>query len=127
MDKEIQEGARLAWLSYIGILFLVPLLAMKDNKFAQFHAKQGMVLLFYWVAWSIASMVLGAILFFVILFIALAGGFFALGFGVLFWIIWVTGWIVLLIFALVGLIQSLMGKYWHCPLGVYTISQKFKF
>lgn len=31
-------------LSYIGILFLVPLLARKEDSFSQFHAKQGMVL-----------------------------------------------------------------------------------
>lgn len=31
-------------LSYIGILCLVPLLARKDDPFAQFHAKQGLVL-----------------------------------------------------------------------------------
>ncbi len=31
-------------LSYIGILFLVPLLTRKEDGFSQFHAKQGMVL-----------------------------------------------------------------------------------
>lgn len=37
----------IAILSYIGILFLVPLLVSKDNEFAQFHAKQGLVLFLY--------------------------------------------------------------------------------
>ena len=31
-------------LSYIGILFIVPLLAAKESKFARFHANQGLVL-----------------------------------------------------------------------------------
>ncbi len=31
-------------LSYIGILFIVPLLATKESKFARFHANQGLVL-----------------------------------------------------------------------------------
>ena len=31
-------------LSYVGILCLVPLLARKNDSFAQFHAKQGLVL-----------------------------------------------------------------------------------
>lgn len=31
-------------LSYVGILCLVPLLTRKDDPFAQFHAKQGLVL-----------------------------------------------------------------------------------
>jgi fumarate reductase subunit D len=32
-------------LSYLGILCLVPLFTRKEDKFAQFHAKQGLVLL----------------------------------------------------------------------------------
>ncbi len=35
----------IAILSYIGILVLVPLLAAKEDEFAQFHAKQGLTLL----------------------------------------------------------------------------------
>lgn len=31
-------------LSYIGILFLVPLFVYKDNDFAKFHIKQGLIL-----------------------------------------------------------------------------------
>ena len=34
----------IAILSYIGILVLIPLLAAKDDEFAQYHAKQGLVL-----------------------------------------------------------------------------------
>jgi uncharacterized membrane protein len=40
-------------LGYLGILCLIPLLAKKDSKFAQFHAKQGLILLigefFVWI------------------------------------------------------------------------------
>ena len=43
-DKDVQENKAIAILSYIGILCLVPLLAKKESKFAQFHAKQGLVL-----------------------------------------------------------------------------------
>lgn len=42
--EEVEDGKGLAWLSYLGILFLVPLLAKKDNKFCKAHAKQGIVL-----------------------------------------------------------------------------------
>ena len=38
------EKDLLAILSYFGILFLIPLLAGKNNKFNQFHAMQGLVL-----------------------------------------------------------------------------------
>jgi len=43
-DNDIKENKAIAILSYIGILCLVPLLAKKESKFAQFHAKQGLVL-----------------------------------------------------------------------------------
>ncbi len=43
-NGDIQENKAIAILSYIGILCLVPLLAKKDSPFAQFHAKQGLVL-----------------------------------------------------------------------------------
>lgn len=43
-DNDVKENKAVAILSYIGILCLVPLLAKKESKFAQFHAKQGLVL-----------------------------------------------------------------------------------
>ena len=42
--NDIKENKAITVLSYIGILCLVPLLAKKESKFAQFHAKQGLVL-----------------------------------------------------------------------------------
>lgn len=41
--KDVQENKLVAILSYVGILFLIPLLLKKDSKFTQFHAKQGML------------------------------------------------------------------------------------
>ncbi len=43
-EKDSADNKYVAALSYIGILFLIPLLAKKDSPFAQFHAKQGLVL-----------------------------------------------------------------------------------
>ena len=52
-DKDVQDNKLWALLGYLGILCLIPLLAKKDSKFAQFHAKQGLILLigefFVWV------------------------------------------------------------------------------
>ena len=36
-------------LAYIGILFIVPLLAAKDSDFAMYHTNQGIVLFIAWV------------------------------------------------------------------------------
>jgi uncharacterized membrane protein len=43
-QKDAQDNKYTAVLSYVWILFLIPLLARKDSKFCQFHAKQGLVL-----------------------------------------------------------------------------------
>jgi len=44
-EKDIEENKLWAFLGYLGLLCLIPLLAKKDSKFAQFHAKQGLILL----------------------------------------------------------------------------------
>jgi len=42
--KDVEENKTVAALSYLFILFLVPLLLKRESPFAQFHAKQGLVL-----------------------------------------------------------------------------------
>jgi uncharacterized membrane protein len=42
--KDAQDNKYAAVLSYVWILFLIPLLTKKDSKFCQFHAKQGLIL-----------------------------------------------------------------------------------
>jgi fumarate reductase subunit D len=42
--KDAAENKYTAALSYVWILFLIPLLTKKDSKFCQFHAKQGLIL-----------------------------------------------------------------------------------
>ncbi len=52
---ENKEDKTIAVLSYLGILFLVPLLVERKNKFAQYHAKQGLALFLA----EVATMVVG--------------------------------------------------------------------
>ena len=42
--QDIEKNKVYAILAYIGILFLVPLLAAKDSPYAKFHTNQGLVL-----------------------------------------------------------------------------------
>jgi len=42
--KDIEDNKIIALFSYIGILFLIPLLARPDSKYAKFHTNQGIVL-----------------------------------------------------------------------------------
>ncbi|MCH5297549.1 MAG: zinc-ribbon domain-containing protein [Ruminococcus sp.] len=59
---DAQDNKFMGVLAYIGILFLVPLFAAKQSKFAQFHAKQGLTLFVFEVAYSIFVAIINGIL-----------------------------------------------------------------
>jgi uncharacterized membrane protein len=111
-DKVVEEGKQLAWLSYIGILFLVPLLAKKDNAFCMHHAKQGLVLFIFWIAVFIVGIIIAAV--------PVIGWVLSpiiLGFGSLF----------IVVLAVIGIIQSVQGNWWEAPIGIHGLSKKFNF
>jgi len=91
--KDIEENKVLALLSYIGILFIVPLLAAPKSKFAKFHANQGCVLFIAEVALSVVWIV-----------------------PILGWIIGFFGGIFTLVLAIMGIINALNGKSTKLPL-----------
>lgn len=101
---EVNEARPLAWLSYVSILFLVPLLAMRGNRFALFHAKQGMILFAYKVGVVIVGVVLSAALI-----------------GVL---ILVVGEMIVLILSIIGIVKSALGEFWKCPFWVHELAQR---
>ncbi len=86
--QDVADNKLVAALSYIGILFLVPLLVKKDSPFAQFHAKQGLVL-------SVAFFI-GSFVFWIPLF------------G------WIAG-LVLFVVDVRALIKTLSGEAWAIP------------
>jgi uncharacterized membrane protein len=47
--KDVKENKFWAALSYLGVLVLIPLLLKRESSFAQFHAKQGLVILIGWI------------------------------------------------------------------------------
>lgn len=63
-NKETREGKFFAVISYIGFLCVVSLVLKKENKFAVYHGKQGLVLFVLEVASFILSVIpaLGAFL-----------------------------------------------------------------
>lgn len=87
-EKDIEDNKLIAALSYLGILVLIPLLAKKESKFAQFHAKQGLVFL--------GVFIIGMFVFW----IPLIG-----------WILWLT----VVVFDIIAIVQALSGKYWKVP------------
>jgi uncharacterized membrane protein len=58
---DVDKNKIFAILAYLGILFLVPLLAAKDSRFARYHTNQGVVLFIAAVACSIGGMILSFI------------------------------------------------------------------
>ncbi|MBU1449011.1 hypothetical protein KJ925_00065 [Patescibacteria group bacterium] len=86
--KDIEENKLLACLSYVNILFLIPLLAKKDSRFCQEHAKQGLLM-----------------------FLAFIVGSFIFWFPVIGWLLWFA----YVIINIVALVKCLMGEFWEIP------------
>ena len=55
---DIAKNKVLALFAYIGILFLIPLLAAPNSKFARFHTNQGLVLAIAQFAWTFVSRII---------------------------------------------------------------------
>lgn len=99
-DPEIQDAKFFAVIGYINILCFVPLILKKDNKFAQFHGKQALVLFILEIAASILKVVpaLGDLVF-------------------------TVAFVVFGILSLIGIMKVLMGEYWEMPV-IYEISSR---
>jgi len=95
--KDVADNKLMAALSYVGFLVLVPLLAKKDSKYAQEHAKQGVVLVIAYVALMIIGIV-----------------------PILGWFVSFFGGLVLLVLDIIALVKCLQGEFWEVPvLGQY--------
>ncbi|MEA3311706.1 MAG: hypothetical protein U9Q76_05765 [candidate division WOR-3 bacterium] len=115
-EEQIKEGKSLAWLSYFGILFLIPLLVYKDNPFPKYHARQGMVLFFAEIVFGIIWVILGAIVGAIAYASYSATGFGAGAIcGTILWIVMAILWIGIAVLAIIGIIQSAQGKFWKMP------------
>jgi len=109
LEPVVEEARGTAWLSYLFILWLVPMIAFPDNPFAKFHVKQGIILTLYGVAITI------------VIPIPILGWFLIAPLSVLLYT-------VLGIVAIIGIVQALNGKYWRAPFGIATLAEKwFKF
>lgn len=98
--QDIENNKVMSLFSYIGILFLIPMLACKDSQYARFHANQGIVLFLAELAVSVITGVLS--------FIPVVGLIVAI-------VMWIVS-IVLLVFAIMGIVNAVTGKAKALPL-----------
>jgi uncharacterized membrane protein len=102
-DAEIQDGKVMAILAYI--IFLIPLFAARDKKFAMFHTEQVLVLIIVWVVIWIA---------FTILSIIVNKISTTLGCGLS--IISILIWVAYLVLWIMGIINAATGKVKELPI-----------
>ena len=102
--KDIEDNKIMAILSYIGILFLVPLLAAQNSKFARYHANQGLVL---FVADIIVGVATG-IVSFVLAFIPILGWIVAA-------LVSLAAGVAILALVILGIINAANGKAKELP------------
>lgn len=95
--NDIRATNSLAWLSYLGIFFLIPMLVNKNSPFTKFHVNQGIVLL---IALIIANVV-GAIA----AFIPFIG-----------WIVYPLLSVAMFVLAILGIVNAAQGKAKRLPI-----------
>ena len=100
LDPVIAEGKFFAAVGYLSILCFVPLFLKRDNKFAQFHGRQGLILFILEVAASMLVVV------------PIVGE-----------VVFRLAWVVFGIFSLAGIVKVLTNQYWEMPV-IYPISSK---
>lgn len=102
-EEDIRENKIVALLSYIFILFLVPLLACPNSKFARFHANQGLVLFLTQLAGSIAFGLIRLVFRFI--YLSFVGSVLAWSFNAL-----------MLVLMVVGIVNAAQGRAQELPI-----------
>jgi uncharacterized membrane protein len=102
-EAEINSGKTMAILAYI--IFLIPLFAARDNKFAMFHTQQAIVLWIVTIVLYIGFMILSFI-------ISQISSSLACIFG----IIMMLPWLVYIVLWIMGLINASQGNVKELPI-----------
>lgn len=103
--NDVQQNKVLSLFSYLGLLFLIPLLAAPNSPFARFHVNQGVVLFLFDIVSGIAVGIISAIVVWIpfvgVILIGLLGAAIS---------------ICSLIFTILGIINAVTGKAKELPL-----------
>lgn len=100
---DIQNNKIMAALAYMGLLVFIPLFAARESRFAKFHVKQGLILLFAEMGFSVSYCVLS----FVVLSISWR----------LYFIVRIAGMVsyVFLVLAAIGISNAVSGRVKKLP------------
>ena len=97
-QKSKQGGNAIALFSYIGVLFIIPLLTNKNDPFVKFHVKQGIILFIAEVITSVVAI------------LPIVG-----------WLIAPIAWVVWVVVSIIGITNVLSGKQKELPwIGKYA-------
>lgn len=100
--NDIEDNKMWAILGYFLIFCLVPLLMKKESPYAQYHAKQGLLLFGIYMGYSILGMLFSLVL----------GNFF----GFLLLLYWIPGSIVIFALLILGIMNAANGKTTPLPI-----------
>ena len=119
-DKtDIENNKILSLFSYLGLLFLIPLLAAPNSKYARFHTNQGIILFIVNLIVSIVTGILGAIVTLTTALGSIAGDLGAAIGAILGIVVGLIGsalGLVIFIFAIIGIVNAVTGKAKELPL-----------
>jgi len=109
-QKDVQDNKVMAVLCYLGILWLVPMIAgtYKTSPFVKYHVNQGLVLILLEVALSIVLGIVSGIL----TAIAIAGAYFLATLIPILWLLW----LVVPVFIILGIMNAANGKMAPLPI-----------
>jgi uncharacterized membrane protein len=95
---DVDQNKVFAVLAYLGILFLVPLLAAPHSPFARYHTNQGVVFFISAIILHFGTLALGLITF--------GLGFFLMP----------LSWVAIIVFMIIGIVHAATGQYRPLPL-----------
>lgn len=98
-EEEIADGKGVAWLSYLGILILVPWLTKKENAFVKPHVRQGLMIIIIFIALSILCSLTAIPVI-----------------GLIFMIVGALGYLANFVCAIISIVNAFQGKFWKMPL-----------
>lgn len=118
--QDIEKNKVYALLSYLGFLFIIPLLAAKDSPYAKFHANQGFVLFITGIALNIANTIVSIVLG-ILTSIPAMGWIFGMLIAFVNLAVYIIG-VLLFILMIIGIINAVKGEAKELPvIGKFVI------